>query len=88
MTIHRIQPNVNFKGLMVFTKNEALNTDYIESMEPQKNSLGIKFCHFVMSSGEHHRCELPEGVTMNDVYKAYALAARSKTAVEYLVPEK
>ena len=84
MNIHRLQPNVNFKGLMVFAKNDAINTDYIESIEPHSN----RFCHITMRSGEHHRCELPEGITMNDVFKAYALAAGSKSAVEYVVPKK
>lgn len=87
--ISRVQPNVNFKGLIVFTKQDALNTDHIESMEPVlNNTSGINFCCVKTCSGETHRCILPEGVTMDDVFKAYALAARSKTAVEYVVPKK
>ncbi len=89
MNIGKAQQNINFKGLMVFTKNDAMNTDYIESMEPlTNNTTNVDFCYIKTSSGETHRCILPEGVTMNDVFKAYALAARSKSAVEYVVPKK
>ena len=86
--ISRIQPNVNFKGLMVFTKNEALNTDHIESIEPLKNTTMGDFYRITMRSGATHRCELPEGVEMSDVFKAYAIASLDKSAVEYVVPVK
>ena len=86
--ISRMQPNVNFKGLIVFTKQDALNTDHIESMEPVlNNTSGVNFCCVKTRSGATHRCILPEGVTMPDVFKAYALAACSKNAVEYVVPQ-
>lgn len=89
MNIGKVQQNINFKGLMVFTKNDAINTDYIESMEPlTNNTTNVDFCYIKTRSGATHRCILPEGVTMNDVLKAYALAARSKSAVEYVVPKK
>ena len=80
MKIDNINAKASFKGLMIFgDEHGAVNTKYIRSIEPSstfildnkfkiKTDIGVK------------DVALPEGISMKNVYDAYAAAAKSNSS--------
>lgn len=74
MQINRIQSNTNFKGLMVFGDQGAVNTKHIETIAPYTATLRS---NGVVIKTETNTLQfvLPEKIKMLDIYKAYSRAA-------------